>query len=281
MNTLIRRLGLAAGTVSALVLLPLAATAPSASAQSVLTTKNWAGYIVTAPAGRHVGIVSAYWTVPQARPAHSLGKPPYQAAMWVGIDGDSAFGQKYGPFQAGVYETTPAKNKAPEYDLFWEMAPDHIQFFRDSHGSKIHVKPGDHILAQVTYGTNPHYSTYRKFHLSVTVNGWWHDTWQSPKPGWRIDRHTAEVITEAPTVGGTRLIPGMLDMGTVTYHHTSYGLDNPGAPGFYISNPWRLTAGPRIELWHGAKQVIRVSPPSASPGSTGSDRFATAVTGRW
>src|SRR5205823_1988834 len=115
MNPLIRRLGLAAGTASALVLLPLAATAPSASAQSVLTTKNWAGYIVTAPAGRHVGIVSAYWTLPQARPAHSLGKPPYQAAMWVGIDGDSAFGQKYGPFQAGVYETTPAKNKAPEY----------------------------------------------------------------------------------------------------------------------------------------------------------------------
>jgi hypothetical protein len=52
-------------------------------------------------------------------------------------------------------------------------------------------------------------------------------------------------------------------------------------PGFYSSSPWRLTAGYRVELWHGAKQVIRVSPPSTSPGSPGPDKFATAVTGRW
>ena len=208
-----------------------------------LHSANWAGYITTAPAGRHVGMVTADWTVPQARPGHSVGKPPYQAAMWVGIDGDSYFGQKYGPFQAGVYETTPAKTRAPEYDLFWKMAPDRMQFFKDNHGNKVHVKPGDHILAQVSYGIQPQYSKYyHKFHFSVTVNGVWHDIYATPKAGWRIDRHTAEVISEAPTVSGTKLTPGMLDMGTVTYHHTSYALDSADLPGWYASNPWRVTA---------------------------------------
>ena len=269
---------------AALITAALGSAAAAVPAQAAVTlhSANWAGYITTAPAGRHVGMVTAYWTVPQARPGHSVGKPPYQAAMWVGIDGDSYFGQKYGPFQAGVYETTPAKTRAPEYDLFWKMAPDRMQFFKDNHGNKVHVKPGDHILAQVSYGIQPQYSKYyHKFHFSVTVNGVWHDIYATPKAGWRIDRHTAEVISEAPTVSGTKLTPGMLDMGTVTYHHTSYALDSADLPGWYASNPWRVTAGPKMELWHGARQVIRVTAPSASPGSPGPDRFATIVTGRW
>jgi hypothetical protein len=282
MNTLTRRLAAAAAAACGLALIPLAAPAPSASASTVLHSANWAGYIVTAPAGRHVGIVSAYWTVPAARPAHSVGKPPYQAAMWVGIDGDSSFGQKYGPFQAGVYETASSKAKAPEYDLFWEMAPDHMQFSWNGHNGKVHVKPGDHILAQVSYGIQPQYpAAYHKFHFVVTVNGQLFETTQKPRAGWRVDRHTVEIISEAPTVGGTTNIPGMLDMGTVTYHHTSYALDSVTNPGWRDSNPWRVTAGYRMELWHGTRQVIRVTAPSTSPGSTGPDRFATAVTGRW
>jgi hypothetical protein len=73
----------------------------------------------------------------------------------------------------------------------------------------------------------------------------------------------------------------MLDMGTVNYHHTSYALDSIASPGWRDSKPWQLTAGPGIDLWHGARQVVRVTPPSASPGSPGPDRFATVVTGRW
>jgi len=269
------RLRTAAAAAITIGALGLAAAAVPAQAAVSFHSANWAGYIATAPAGQRISSVYAEWTVPQARPGHSVGKPPYQAAMWVGIDGDSYFGQKYGPFQAGVYETTSAKTRAPEYDLFWEMAPDHIQFFRDSHNQKIHVKPGDRIQARVSYGIQPQYSWYHKFTFSVTVNGWWHSTIQTPKAGWRIDRHTAEVISEAPTVGSTRNIPGMLDMGTVSYH-TAFAVWDSSS-----TTAHSLTVN-KSELWHGTKPVLRVTAPSTSPGwHYGPDRFATIVTGRW
>jgi hypothetical protein len=59
----------------------------ASSQPPTLHSINCAGYIVTAAAGGHVGIVTAYWTVPQARPGRSVGKPPYQAATWVGVNG--------------------------------------------------------------------------------------------------------------------------------------------------------------------------------------------------
>src|SRR5262245_50016766 len=86
MSTLTGRLATAAAAVCGLALVPLAATAAPASASPaagsappVLHSANWAGYITAAPPGRHVGMVTAYWTVPTARPGHSVGKPPYQA----------------------------------------------------------------------------------------------------------------------------------------------------------------------------------------------------------
>jgi hypothetical protein len=281
MHTLTLRLALAAAAAGALALIPLAATAASASASQaagsappILRSMNWGGYITAAPAGKHVNSVSANWTVPTARPGHSVGKPPYQAAMWVGIDGSSHFGQKYGPFQCGVYETTSAKTRQPVYSLFWEMVPDGIQPLQD-HGKTVHVKPGDHILAMVHYGIQPQYpATYHKFTFTVVVNGAWHSTLpKAPGKRWRVDRHTAEVMSESPTFGHTSQIPGMLDMGTVHYFYAAYAWDDNTV------HPVTATA---MELWHGTKPVLQVTRPATTPGyQHGPDKFATLVTGQW
>ena len=267
-----------AAAAAAVIIGALGAAAATAPAQAavILHSANWAGYITTAPAGQHISSVYAEWTVPQARSQHSVGKPPYQAAMWVGIDGDSYFGQKYGPFQCGVYEVTSSKAKAPAYSLFWEMVPDGIRPLTDSHGHTVHVRPGDHVDARVSYGIQPQYpSTYHKFTFFVSVNGWWYSTTQTPKAGWRIDRRTAEVISEAPTLGSTRSIPGMLDMGTVQYHSAFAVWDRDSS----ALHPVTVN---KDELWHGTRQVLRVTAPSTTPGwQHGPDRFATVVTGRW
>jgi hypothetical protein len=78
------RLGAAAALLLCKAAGAVAATAP-AHAATTLISKNWAGYITTAPSGQHVNMVSAEWMVPKASPRHSVGMPPYQAAMWAGM----------------------------------------------------------------------------------------------------------------------------------------------------------------------------------------------------
>jgi Peptidase A4 family len=272
MNTLTRRLAQAAA--AACTLIPLATAAAPAQASMTVRTGNWAGYIIAAPAGQHVNSVYAEWTVPTARPAHSVGKPPYQASMWVGIDGSKFFGQKYGPFQTGLWELTNARNKPAQYVLFWEMVPDGIQLLRDHYGHVVHPKPGDHITARVSWGTQPQYKySYHKLHFAVTVNGQLFETYQAPRAGWRVDRHTAEVMSEANSVGSTQNVPGMLDMGTVHYQHAMYAWDN---------NSLHPVTAVRFEFWRGGTPILQTTGTAKSPGwQYGPDKFTTLVTGRW
>ena len=83
-----------------------------------------------APKGTQIGSITACWVLPKARPWNNSGKAPYQAAMWVGIDGDAKYGQsKPGLWQTGVYEIATKDLKIPEYVLFYEMVPGKIQFY--------------------------------------------------------------------------------------------------------------------------------------------------------
>jgi hypothetical protein len=264
------------------------AAAPSAhAATSPPTIRNgaWAGYITKAPKGHQIEWVMAQFKVPKAKPARSVGPPPYMAAMWVGIDGFVFNNEAInGPWQVGVREISWDK-KNVHYDIFWEMYPGKWHFFKDKKGGNAQVHPGDTVTMIVEA---PDWMTDHKYHFEIwdlladNSNNIIYQASGYMPPGWHAPRSEAEVITENPTdavVQGS----GLLDMGAIHYTSADYGYD------VNDENLRRSVAQIRLIPYHNNNPIIGVSDPSSAPGLVGgggpyvpaNDEFTTTFTGWW
>jgi Peptidase A4 family len=123
-------------------------TCPTISgAGSSVCSTNWAGYADTATGG--VTYVSGMWIVP------SLNCPKRgtsYVAIWVGIDGYTSSSVE----QTGTMGV--CSHGAATYSAWYEFYPS------PSYSFSVTVKPGDSILASVTYSSG-------QYTVSLSVNG--------------------------------------------------------------------------------------------------------------
>ena len=209
----------ATAATAALSLITLAAASPSAAparaagaapaASTIAHWQNWGGYVAVAPKGKKISGVSTTFIIPKAVPKHSVGSPrPYEAGVWV---------------------KAASKTAAPTYQLFWELYPAGPRLFAS-------VKPGDKVLVTVVAPGDDPNAVDGKFHFFFSVESGLGATLKFTtyeKSGYPLksaaasDQHSAEVITEVPTVQQGLKAPeaGALDMGTVHYTDADYAIE--------------------------------------------------------
>ena len=112
-----------------------------------------------------------------------------------------------------------SKTAAPTYQLFWEMYPVGPQFITGK------VKPGDQVFVNVAaLGNGKFRFTLRVWDGSSSTG--YERTGYSHKSAVATEQHSAEVITEVPTVlsGGRVVEAGALNTGPVQYTDADYSL---------------------------------------------------------
>src|SRR5207302_9859677 len=115
----------------------------------------------------------------------------------------SPYGGSQGVEQAGVWVKAASKTATPTYQLFWEMFPADPRFVAS-------VKPGDKVLVDIIApGDDPNTGNDGKFHFMFSVESGLGATLKFttykrsgyPHKSTLMDgQHSAEVITEVPTV---------------------------------------------------------------------------------
>lgn len=156
------------------------------------TALNWSGY---AAEGRKFRSVSANWTEPKG---HCSGSGRKYSAFWVGIDGANS----------GTVEQTGSEvdcvGSRAKYFAWYEMFPAFPVNFSNR------VRPGDHFSASVT-----HKRGGSKYVLVITdhTQHWSHTVHKSLRGA---KNSSAEIIAEAPSTGGGRVLP-LTDFGTMRF----------------------------------------------------------------
>jgi Peptidase A4 family len=155
------------------------------------TSLNWSGYAAT---GRKFRSVSASWTEPKA---HCSGSGHKFAAFWVGIDGANS----------GTVEQTGSDadcvGSHPRYFAWYEMFPAFPVNFANR------VRPGDHFSASVTHNSGSKYTLVIKDH----TQHWSHIVHKSLRGA---KNSSAEIIAEAPSTGGGKVLP-LANFGTMHF----------------------------------------------------------------
>jgi hypothetical protein len=244
--------------------------------------------VATAPAGKTIAQVSTTFTVPTAKPSGSIGPAPFQAVMWAGMDGYNVAGDYRGVEQAGVWVRARTRTSAPEYALFWEMAPAAPQFaFTAGNGKQVnvvHVAPGNTISVIVSAPGESEPFFDGKFHMLVSVTNARGTAYYRAKGmlarGAVGDRRAAEVITELPTPNpGTPKI-GALDTTPVHYSLVGLLLRNPKDA---VPEPYQLTRIPMVMThlwWQGIARIVPSKPFKAAPQDSWADAFNTTFSGQ-
>jgi len=173
------------------------------------TSFNWSGFAAT---GRKFQSVSAHWTEPTA---HCNGTGRKFSSFWVGIDGANSSTVEQTGTEVDCHGSTP------KYFAWYEMFPAFPVNFSNR------VRPGDHFKARVTHTGGSEYTLV----ISDKTRHWFHIIHKSLR-GAR--NSSAEVIAEAPSTGGGRVLP-LADFGTV---HFSGAMANGSAIG--RSRPFRI-----------------------------------------
>ena len=260
MNKTFGSLVAATSATAALSLITLAAASPSAAPArgtasaapshpaSIRRRVDHVGRLVaTAPAGKTIAQVSTTFTVPTAKPSeqHRPGSVP-------GSDVGQAWTATTSPAITGASSRLASgcapgqRTGAPEYALFWEMAPAAPQFaFTAGNGKQVnvvHVAPGNTISVIVSAPGESEPFFDGKFHMLVSVTNARGTAYYRAKGtlarGAVGDRRAAEVITELPTPNpGTPKI-GALDTTPVHYSLVGLLLRNPKDA---VPEPYQLT----------------------------------------
>jgi len=256
---------------------------------------TWGGYLSEAPKGKTLNDVGAQWTVPTATLKGRVGPKPYEATMWVGLDG---YNTALGPEQAGLWMDTDTPGGKPEYWTFWEMAPANpVAFTTDGmplaadHHNLLKVKPGTHIAATVQYVDQPGFKWNHQFEFDVYVPGpqgydLVYSAFGNPatvNPGKPVPlRHQAEVITEIQSRNHHPM--GALDLGRVGFDYAQYTVaGTPGKEPLLAVNQHAIFAQ---YSYPGTRQGYRIfpgaavasSPPAIEKGHALKDHFTTRIT---
>lgn len=203
------------------------------------TSSNWSGYAVTN--GAPYTSVTGTWVVPSVS---RTAKPTYSAA-WLGIDGfnDSTL------IQTGTEQDF--YNGAAHYSAWWTTS---ALGFVEQPISSVVVKPGDHMAASISEGSNGLWTIT----LADTTEGW---TFTTSGLSYSGSLASAEWIIEAPTVNG-RIAPlahygsTVFDLGTV----------DGASPGLVASEDGAMIQG----------RAVVSSPSTPDTGDPSPDGFAIA-----
>ena len=155
------------------------------------TSSNWSGYAAT---GRKFRSVSAHWTEPKG---HCHGGGNKFSSFWVGIDGANSNTVE----QTGT--EVDCHGSKPRYFAWYEMFPAFPVNFSNR------VRPGDHFSASVTHNSGAKYTLVITDH----TRHWSHTVHKSLR---NARNSSAEVIAEAPSTGGGRVLP-LANFGTVHF----------------------------------------------------------------
>lgn len=290
--------------LAALALIPLAAlpAAPAASSASTAApaapvvsvsaapslglpydSSSWGGYLANAPKNTTINAVGAEWTVPKVTLSGHVGSKPFEAVMWVGMDG---YGTKIGPEQCGLWIDNATSNGQLEYWMFYELAPAYPKAFttdgnplaKDEH-NLLRVKPGEQISALVQYFNQPGFKWNHDFSFTVSVGSSYYDQISAPGTPAPL-RHQAEVITEIPSENGHPV--GALDLGRVSYSYAEYSLSSSPDTVLAVNQHAVFT----IYTYPGGKQGFRIipgtaiasNPPRIENGHALKDYFTTRIT---
>jgi hypothetical protein len=219
--------------------LALAASAPAA------VTPNWAGYVVTSPAGARASFtrVAGVWTEPTVSCTDEDAGTA--SAIWVGLGGYRPGARKLE--QVGTNANCEAAAR-PSYFAWFEVVP------YPATTIPLAVRPGDTIAASVAVlpGT-------ARLRVENRTRGWTFArdiTWASP------DTSSAEWVVEAPAtcVRFSCSEPRLADFGSVTIREASFVGD--GRAGTLARGEWKTT---RVELAPGLMRVPTFNPDAPTP----------------
>ena len=203
-----------------------------ATTNNVQTSSNWAGYVSTGSwNGAGFRYVQATFNVPSANcTKSSAGNASYPDTFddWVGLDGAGYnFGASSSVEQIGIYGQ--CANGTPTYGAWWETYPDPETLinFTVSAGDAITadvfwdstrtVAQGQYLLALTDVTTGQTFSQYEACAATTCANS------------------SAEVITEAPSVGSATL--PLADYGISNYENIAV-TDRSGQRSSFTSSAW-------------------------------------------
>jgi hypothetical protein len=274
----------------------------SASAHD-FTSENWSGYFMDRPGPQtfnghkyqpRLEGVGVSFTIPHVQKNYVVGKPVYEASMWIGLGGMRnvrGTNQPQTLEQCGVVEVADSTTGARSWMLFWEMYP--FNHEADFNGKPVYVKPGDKIYTMVT----PPWNAGGSWRFLVQVND--HQYTQTvPANKWHANEPTtAEAITEwAGGIAGVgpvgikgKTIHGVPNTGTVGYSNAGVLVTAPGKPAVVRLTQNRIMLAHDRNVWvngHGfvKKQYILIYPTAAQPSDKYDihrSAFHTVFTGNW
>lgn len=177
----------------------------SGPTHGAVSSTNWAGYAVTGSSGS-VSFVKASWTVPKVQGSCPSSKNEY-SAFWVGIDGYSSKTVE----QTGT--DSDCQGGSPTYYAWYEFYPAASNLI-----SKIKVKPGNVMVAQVKFAAGKFNATITDLNTSVSAS--------HTKAVKGAARSSAEWIAEAPS-SSSGILP-LADFGTARFGYDATGAASTG-----------------------------------------------------
>lgn len=187
---------------------------------ATLQSQNWAGYAV-GRSGVKFKKIKATFFVPFLNCTVTPGNtsPGNFSSHWVGLDGVNSGTVEQDGIEADCIGGTP------RYFAWREVFPRPEQPFN------MNIHPGDSITATVTFLKSSH-----KFKMEVRDNSTArHRTVRQRCSGATCKRNSAEVISEAPTVGGNQ--SSLADYGALSYSGISI-TNGSGRRGGIKSSHW-------------------------------------------
>jgi hypothetical protein len=203
--------------------LPAGAAGASAIGEAkTVGSANWAGYAVSRGSARF-NRISARFFVPYLNCAvSSAGSARTYSSHWVGIDGFTSKTVEQDGIEADCV------NSGAQYFAWREVYP------RYEVRSSMKIYPGNAITASVSYSRSTH-----KFRMAVRDHSDGHHFTVFDKcSAGSCKRSSAEVISEAPTVGGNQ--SSLADYGALSFAHISI-TSAAGHHGGITSGHWTRT----------------------------------------
>jgi hypothetical protein len=182
--------------------LPMIRLPGASTTGKTVHTGNWAGYIALPQhSSGKFRFVEATFTVPSV----NCGTTPNALSVhWVGLDG----------FNSGTVEQdgveSDCNSGTPAYSAWWETFPG------NSIQTVFSLNAGDAVTASVFFntGSGAHHDQYNLVLTDVT-SGQNFNLWKSCASGSTCENNSAEIISEAPSSGGT--IQPLADYGIENY----------------------------------------------------------------
>jgi hypothetical protein len=157
-----------------------------------ITSTNWSGAVVFAPAGTSFQWVMGEWVIPDVdAPTDNQW---YYVASWVGIDGDGSGDVCQAGIGSAVYQSGTAVTK--EFYVWWEWYPlPEVQI------TSLPISPGDMVTFLLCAVPGAGTTSAIVYISNITTGASTSVKFTAPA-GTKLVGNSAEWVVEAPTVNG-------------------------------------------------------------------------------